>query len=78
MRGCACVLLDKIKTSKIIYLVCFLLVDNILVNNTLVNNTLVNNRLVRVAGSPAPFRSRNRHSIKTPKFAPYFVLIPQM
>ena len=31
-----CVLLDKIKTSKVIYLVCFILVDNILANNRLV------------------------------------------
>ena len=28
--------------------------------------------------SPAPFRSRNGHSVKTPKFAPYSVLIPLM
>ena len=59
----ACVLLDKIKASKVIYLVCFLLVcfllvDNTLANNILVNNTLAKNRLVRVAGSHAPFRSK--------------------
>lgn len=53
MRGVGVRSSRLIKASKIIYLVCFLLVDNTLANNILVNNILVNNRLVREAGSPA-------------------------
>ena len=66
------------KASKVIYLVYFLLVDNTLANNILVDNTLEKNRLVEAAGSPAPFRSKKWHSVKTLKFTPYSVLIPQM
>ena len=58
MRGVGVRSSRLIKASKVIYLVCFLLVDNILVNNILVNNTLANNRLVEAAGSHAPFRSK--------------------